>query len=1251
MRHNPYVGPRPYERGDQKIFFGRNREARDLLALILAERVVLFYAPSGAGKTSLLNAKIIPALEEEGFHVLPKARVGSDMPPAIRHKDVKNVFTQSVLMTLSQEKSPTDQLNGHTLLSFLKNYETHPSAEATFEAFPPFLLILDQFEELFTTHQDRWQEAEAFFQQLNEALEALPEMGVLFTMREDYVAELDPYAHYLPGRLRARFRMERLGVRGALESAKRPAEQAGCAFEPGVAEKLVDNLRRVKIQRYGKTKSEAKEETDVLGPYVEPVQLQVVCNRLWDNLPEQEDNAIQWDEVEKFGDIDRALIDFYENALTQTMQKTGVRERDLRHWFGKQLITPLQTRGLVLRGENETNGLANEAVDLLDDSHLIHADIRAGARWYEISHDRLVEPILQSNRIWEAARQTPLRITARRWQETKNPGLLYRDEALQEALTWIREHPDDAEPYEQEFLEVSQEAARVRARVRRLRTAGTLIGALVLITVSILGWLAARNGLQAYSRELAAQSRSERTSDRQESIFLAREGVLPSLETWWENSERTYFGKVETSDAQIALRQSLIDFYPAEVFSELPSQPNQLAYSPDGRYLYAALPDYGVWIKDLRLNRITMVKSPGALRGSATWSIAPSPDGRLLAVSGDDGVGKSGGLVGLLDIQNQRWVEKLKVPTPRGTYDEIYSVAFSPDGQYLATGGDYDKTWRDVYGGRDGLVRIWTVKEYAGYLNSTMTITLTEPQARVCSVAFGQKRPPEETPETGFVTCPEDDPTCDAHALTIGERGLNLYLAAGSHDSNVYVWELTNTPESDLKATPVFTLTGHTGAVRSVAFNPSENLLASASDDRTIRLWDLTTGQELFTLVGHTGEVNSVAFSTDGQYLISGSRDRTVRLWDGSARNPNAATVLSGPDSIVLSVAYSPDGKSIAAGDGHESVHIWDLDAARQIGLSTLIGHQDRIRGIAYNSDGKFLAVGDNTGATNIWSMASGEIAQQLPAVGGKMWGLAYSPDGQQIVTCSEDDKSRVWDAATGDLLATLSGHEEDVEKAAFSPDGRFVVTVGDDHKVLVWNTESWTLEKTLEVPDNPTPGQSWSVAYSPDGQWIAAGRTKGPIDLWAVQAPPEGLFSATFKTTLQEHTNHIMSLAFSPDSQYLASGSWDNTVEIWDLETYQPIGEPLYHPGYIYSVAFSPDGRYLATGARDGIVRLWEIEDFPSKDPKLIGVLEGHTDLIWSIAFSPDSKYLASGSWDGTIRRYLVQFEDVLDLSWDYLE
>jgi hypothetical protein len=521
MKNNPYIGPRPFERSDRDRFFGRARETRDLLSLIMAERVVLFYAQSGAGKTSLLNTQIVPALEEEGFKVLPVARVGSDLPRGVEAAAVKNIFVFSALLTLAGPQSEISLLQPQTLKSFL--------ASAIDDEHPP-VVIFDQFEEVLTTHRDRWEDARGFFEQLRDALQAIPKLGVVLAMREDHVAGLDPFASLLPKRLKTRFRMELLGYDGALEAVRKPAQNAGCAYGTGVAERLVDDLRRIQISA-----DRHSAATGALGPYIEPVQLQVVCSRLWDNLPEREERVITWPEIEQFGNIDRALTDFYESALQHTVQESQVKERQLRRWFGSELITPMKTRGLALRGDKDTSGLPNAAVDVLDRLHIVRAESRAGAYWYELAHDRLVDPIVNSNAAYEQSRTTTLRITAQKWQQSKDAALLYGGSVLVDAVRFTKTHPDDIEDYEHEFVAASLQAERTKARNRIVRLtviAALSVGMIIMAALAVLAWQSkqeadqqARKAQLAVARTWGAQGKNVATEDPLSGLWLTLLGA------------------------------------------------------------------------------------------------------------------------------------------------------------------------------------------------------------------------------------------------------------------------------------------------------------------------------------------------------------------------------------------------------------------------------------------------------------------------------------------------------------------------------------------------------------------------------------------------------------------------------------------------------------------------------------------------------------------------------------------------------
>lgn len=1208
MKGNPYVGPRPYERADRENFYGRDREARDLLSLILAERVVLFYAPSGAGKTSLLNAKVIPALEDEFFNVLPVVRVANDLPPNLDDADVENIFVFSVLLSLAGEDAPTVLPGDQSLVDFLQAYLPDDDR-------PP-LLIVDQFEELFTAHRHRWQDAAGFFIQVQEALDALPTLGVVFSMREDYVAEVEPYAPLLPRRLRARFRMERLGVEGALDAVCKPAAGVGIQFDENVAARLVDDLRRSKVQRYGRD-----DEVEVLGHFVEPVQLQVVCHRLWANLPEQEDALIQWEEVEQYGDIDRALVDFYETAVSNAVAATEVPERQVRRWVAAHLITSAGTRGLAMRGPEETTGLPNAAVDALDARHLIRSDLRAGARWYELVHDRLIDPIRQSNQRWEAARQTPLRTTAKRWQETEDEALLYLGATLEEAQAWAEAQPDELEPYEEAFLEASRRAEQSRRRARRLRLLGVALGILFIIFETLLAWSAIRNGLQAYSRELAAKARSALETDREESIWLARAGAQPDFRGWWREGSQSLLGELNTVEAQIMLRRAVQDYYPAQVYTRLAGQAYGVTYDNQGRFLYVALPDAGIEIIDTKVGGQRLLSLPSGRTG-AVYDVTLDPDGRFLAAGGDDG---EGGVVEIWDTAAEQWVASLRTATPSETYDEIYAIAYSPMGYYLAAGGDYGYTLREFRPKQEGLVRVWSLGRRGDTLIPQLALTLDDPTRRVTDVAFKSDAAPIE-------------------AMYLDEP---LYLAAACYDSTVWLWELETTGLTRLSAGEPRRLRDHTGPVEAVAFSPTEPLLASASADKTIRLWDLETGEAVLTFIGHTAEVKTLAFSADGHYLVSGSRDRTVRLWDVRSRNPSAISVLTGPGNLVLDVGFSPDDRFVIAGSGDNTVHIWDRDFSRQEGLSTLTGHSGYVRTVAYSPDGTFLASGGGKGEIRIWSQVHGTLVHEIQDYfGDVLWDLTYSPDGAYLASAASDDVARIWDTATGKRIAALRGHESDVERVFFTPDSRFLITVAKDEQALIWQTADWSLAQRATIPS----GGLWGGALSPTGDRMALGYLGGIIYLFDLQTDEEGL-TVTQAVTLTEHSSYVPALDFSPDGRYLASGAWDGTARIWSMETMTTVAAPLEHPAFVYDVAFSPDGQYLATAARDSQVRLWQLENFPAQPPTRVAVLAGHTDpVVYTIDFSSDGRYLASGSWDGTVRRHLVRFEDVLDLSWQYV-
>ena len=447
---NPYVGPRTYQliESDFNRFHGRDVEASELLSTVIANSLVLFYAPSGAGKSSLINARLIKSLIDEGFEVLPVGQVGGGTHKEIAHNGTgeslaqnENPFVYNLCISMIKSEGALPDIKSLKLSDFLSgmiNDEegyTYDASVVTVgrevndgeskkvldgkvpqEEIRPRVLIIDQFEEILSTNVVFWKERPGFFVQLRKAMEEDPYLRVMLSLRADYVAGLDPYAHLLPEGMRTRYYMQELSHKAASKAIKGPAENAGCDFEDNAVAELVKNLSKVYLPS-----SKTPEE----GQFISPLQLQVVCYKLWEKLSSNKESLsrITIDDVKEAGNIENALSDYYEDAILTVLEKSReyleedkvkpISENKLRDWFEHELIIEdTETRNIVSKGSAETAGLANRVVEILVEQKLLRDFKRAEKIWYELAHDRFVEPILRANEAWREARRKSL---LRKW--------------------------------------------------------------------------------------------------------------------------------------------------------------------------------------------------------------------------------------------------------------------------------------------------------------------------------------------------------------------------------------------------------------------------------------------------------------------------------------------------------------------------------------------------------------------------------------------------------------------------------------------------------------------------------------------------------------------------------------------------------------------------------------------------------------------------------------------------------------------
>ncbi|KIJ43762.1 hypothetical protein M422DRAFT_228982 [Sphaerobolus stellatus SS14] len=457
---------------------------------------------------------------------------------------------------------------------------------------------------------------------------------------------------------------------------------------------------------------------------------------------------------------------------------------------------------------------------------------------------------------------------------------------------------------------------------------------------------------------------------------------------------------------------------------------------------------------------------------------------------------------------------------------------------------------------------------------------------------------------------------CRSTVNSIAFSSDGLFIVSGSDDGTVRIWNVT-TGET-LKE-----LKGHEHYVTSVAFSPDGSFIASGLDDGTVRIWNVTTGETLKELKGHEDYVRSVVFSPDGLFIASGSDDRTVRIWN--VETGQTLKELKGHERWVRSVAFSPDGSFIASGSHDGTMRIWNVATGET--LKEFKGHKHYVTSVAFSPDGSFIASGLDDGTVLIWNVVTGETLKEFKGHKHYVRSVAFSPDGSFIASGSHDRTVRIWNVATEETLKEFKGHEHYVTSVVFSPDGSFVASGSDDGTVRIWNVAKGETLRKLKGHEHYVR----SVAFSPDGSFIASGSHDQTVRIWNV-------VTGEILKELKGHEHYVTSVVFSPDGSFIASGSDDRTVRIWNVATGETLKELKGHEDYLRSVAFSPDGSFIASGSHDGTVRIWNVAT-----GETLKELKGHEHYVTSVAFSPDGSFIASGSHDGTMRIWNVATGETL--------
>lgn len=585
------------------------------------------------------------------------------------------------------------------------------------------------------------------------------------------------------------------------------------------------------------------------------------------------------------------------------------------------------------------------------------------------------------------------------------------------------------------------------------------------------------------------------------------------------------------------------------------------------------------------------------------------------------------------------------------TFESLIALAFSPDGQFLATGD------------MDGEPRLWQVSDGQPILtferhkeaiwslawapngrtlatgSEDRTLKLWDIQTGACLRTLKSPltiRAIDWSPDGQWLASGGDDHCVRLWQITTGECANTLaghtgwvyavafsaqssqasqpILASGSFDQTIRLWDITT-------GQCIQTLEGHTGGIWSVTWSPDNQRLASSGEDAQIRIWDIASGQCLMTLAGHKSLIFSVAWSPDGQTLASASYDQTVRLWD--AASGQCLTTLQQDNNLVWSVAWHPLSHLFATGSHDRTIRLWEL-RSREC-RRTLHGYTNRIWAVVWSPDGQTLASSSNACAIRLWQPSSGQCLNILRGHTSWIIGLDWSPDGQTLVSGSDDLTIRLWQASTGQCVQILEGHRSWVWSVAWSPDGQSLASSSADQTVRIWDVDSGQCRLCLAGHDNWV----WTVAWRPDGQVLASGCDDQTIRLWHRQ-------QGTCLRVLEGHRNFVRTIAWQPvgsaapveTGHLLASGSDDCEIRLWDTAAGVCLNTLTGHTDHIRKIAWHPDGVLLASGAADFTVRIWN-----AVSGECVNVLQGHEGTVWAVAWSPDRRTLASGSTDETIK------------------